>query len=160
MQEIAIVRKFFVFFFLYLLYMLAVFVAMALLWKFSYEWGWTKYAATGVLELLLLMVLVGAPPALFNLYYSKPSGAQKKLLQSGQEAPAQILQVADTGLSLGDSDLSFVVRLTLWVKPLNGEPFQAQVETSVSRAAVPREGDRVRVKFDAQHRDKVVLLEA
>lgn len=140
--------------------MLLVFGAMALLWKFAYEAGWTKTPLAGIGILVLLMLLIGAPPLWFRAFSGKLSGAQKQLLQSGQEAKAQILQVVDTGLSLGNSNLGFVVRLTLWVEPTAGEAFQAQIESSVSRANVPRKGDNVRVKFDPQQRDKVVLVDA
>lgn len=138
--------------------MALVFGGMALVWKYSFEAGLTKYGLFSIFMLLLLMVLVGAPPVWFSEYYGKPSGAQRKLLKSGQEATAQILQVDDTGLSLGNSDLSYVVRLTLWVAPTDGKPFQAQIETSISRANVPQSGQTVRVKFDPKHREKVVLI--
>ncbi len=133
---------------------------MALLWKFAYEAGWAKTPLAGSGILVLLMILIGAPPVWFSASNGKPTGAQKRVLQSGQNAPAQVLQVVDTGLSLGNADLSFVVRLTLWVEPTGGEAFQTQIETSVSRASVPRKGDLVRVKFDPRHRDKVVLVDA
>lgn len=146
------------FFFAYILYMMLIFGAMALLWKFAYEAGWTKSGLTGVAMLLLLMLLIGAPPVWFSAHYGQPSGAQKRVLQSGNEAVAQILEVVDTGLSLGNPDLGFVVRLTLWVEPSGGQAFQAQIETSISRANVPRKGETVRVKFDPKHCENVVSI--
>jgi len=140
--------------------MLLVFGGMALVWKYSFEAGLTKYPLTGVAMLLLLMALIGAPPVWFSFSNGRPSGAQKRLMQSGQEATAQILQVEDTGLSLGNPDLGYVVRLTLWVSPADGKPFQAQIETSISRVAVPQTGQNVRVKFDPQHREKVAIIDA
>lgn len=153
------VRKFFIFVAVYLLYMMVAFGVVGLLWKFAFEAGWTKSPLIFAGLLLLLMILVGAPPAMFSSINGRPTGAQKRLLQTGQEASAQILEVANTGLSLGDPDLSFVVRLTLWVQPTSGESFQGQIETSVSHANVPRKGETVRVKFDPKHRDKVVLVD-
>ena len=154
------VRKFFVFSFFYIVYMLFVFGGLALVWKYSFEAGLTKYTLTSVAMLLLLMVFVGVPPVWFSYTNGRLSGAQKRVMQTGQEASAQILQVEDTGLSLGNSHLSTVVRLTLWVSPTEGKPFQAQIETPISRATFPQTGQTVRVKFDAKHRERVVLTDA
>jgi hypothetical protein len=155
------VLKFFGFALLYLAYMALVFAGMALLVKYTYEFNLEKLlppAVSMIVLLIVLIVLIGLPPVFFSLHSGRPSSWQKRLLQTGQESNAQILQVEDTGFSLGNPDLSFVARLTLRVLPDGLVPFEVQLETPVSRAAIPQCGDQVRIKFDPSDRLRVVLI--
>ena len=110
--------------------------------------------------LLALVVLIGLPPVLFSVISSRPSNAQKRLQSTGQLANAQILEVRDTGLSYGNPDLSFVVRLSFRVQPQLLPGFEATLETQVSRVGVPQAGQSVMVRFDPNDLRKVVLSES
>jgi hypothetical protein len=153
-------RKFFLFFVAFFVYMIAVFALMGLAWKYEVESGLSKHWPIPVLMLLVLMVLIGMPPALYSRFSAGLHGWRKRLLETGQEAPAEIMSVQDTGVSLGNEDLSYFVLLTLTVTPPGAPPFTAKLEAYVSRAAVPRAGDLVMVKFDPNDRSKVVLMDA
>ena len=107
--------------------------------------------------LLALVVLIRLPPVLFSLISARPSNVQKRLQATGQLTNAQILEVQDTGLSYGNPDLSFVVRLTLRVQPQLMPGFEASLETQVSRVGVPQAGQSVMVRFDPNDLRKVVL---
>lgn len=152
------VRTFFAFFVLYLLYMALVFVGMALLWKYAFEAGLSGSALAGVAGLALLVVLLGAPIVLYVRHAQAPTRWQQQLFQSGQQASARIVKVQDTGLSLGNSDLSFVVRLTLQVNPEGQPAFEAQIELPVSRVAIPQVGQQISVKYDAARPLRVVMV--
>lgn len=153
------VRKFFTFFGVYVVYMLVVFTLMALAWKYMTEAGWTSHWPVPVALVLLLAVALGLPIVGYSRWQARPHGWQKRVLRDGQEASAQILRVADTGVSLGNADLSYFVHLTLAVQPVGRPVFTAELDTYVSRAAVPRAGDLVRIKFDPNDPTKVVLAQ-
>lgn len=155
------VLKFFGFALLYLAYMALVFTGIAFLVKYAYELNLENLlppVVSMIVLLILLIVLIALPPVLFSLNSGRPSSWQERLLQNGQEANAQVLSVQNTGLSLGNPDLSTVVCLMLRVLPDGQAPFEAQLETSVLRAVMPRSGDQVRVKFDPSDRLRVVLI--
>ena len=70
-----------------------------------------------------------------------------KKIKNGVYAPARVLEVHDTGVSVNDNPQ---VRLVIEVMPKNGSPFQAQVKTLVSRleAALVQPGVEAVVVYD------------
>ncbi len=155
------VLKFFGFALLYLMYIALVFVGLGLVVKYAYELQLENIASPVVLMIgliIALMVLIGLPPVLFSLNNARASDSQQHVLKNAQAASATILEVTDTGLSLGHPDLGFVVRLRLRVEPTGQPAFETELEMGVSRLAVPQIGQRVSVKFDQSNRHKVVLV--
>ena len=154
------VLKFLGFALLYLVYIALVFAGMALVVKYAYELNLERLlppAVTMTALLLVLIALIGLPPLLVSLNYARPSGWQRRLLQTGRAAPAQIISVEDSGVSLGNPDLGFVVRVRLRVQPDSGVSFEATLETPVSRVAIPRVGDWLRVRYDPRDHRRIVL---
>jgi len=63
------------------------------------------------------------------------------------EAPAVVLSVADTGMTINDNPR---VKLRLEVTPPDGAtPFEIERKATVSRVRIPREGDHFRVQYFA-----------
>jgi putative oligomerization/nucleic acid binding protein len=61
------------------------------------------------------------------------------------EAPAVVLSLTDTGMTINDNPR---VKITLQVTPPDGaEPFVIERKATVSRVRIPREGDRFRVQY-------------
>ena len=65
--------------------------------------------------------------------------------QNGLQAGAEVLAVADTGTTI---NMNPVVELKLKVTPTAGPKFEATTRTMVSRIAVPREGDKINIKYN------------
>lgn len=152
--------KFALFTLLYLVYIAVVFMGMGFAVKYAYEFNLERLippAITMTTLLLVLIVLIGLPPLLVSLDYGWIKGWQRRLLQTGRAAPAQILRVEDSGVSLGNPDLSFIVRLRLRVQPDGETDFDATVEMPVSRVAIPRVGECLHVRFDPCDHRRVVL---
>ncbi len=68
-------------------------------------------------------------------------------IKNGVTAPARVLEVHDTGVSVNDNPQ---VRLVVEVIPKSGNPFQAEVKTLVSRlnAALVQPGIEAVVEYD------------
>jgi hypothetical protein len=68
------------------------------------------------------------------------------LLQTGLEASAEVESIEDTGKLI---NFNPVVKLTLKVTPTMGMPaFQAVGETTVSKIAIPRKGETIKIKYN------------
>ena len=71
---------------------------------------------------------------------------QSQLLRAGVAAPATIVDVADTGMTINDNPR---VELTLRVVPGDGtEPFDLRRKMVVSRVKLPHVGERLTVFYD------------
>ena len=71
---------------------------------------------------------------------------QSQLLRTGAAAPATIVDVSDTGMSINDNPR---VELTLRVTPSDGtEPFDLRRKLVASRVKLPRVGERLTVFYD------------
>ena len=75
--------------------------------------------------------------------------------QYGLEATAQVLSVTDTGATI---NMNPVVELKLHVIPATGAAFEATARTLVSRIAVPRKGDRIRIKYNPSDVSQIFLM--
>ena len=69
------------------------------------------------------------------------------LEQNGQEAEAEVVSVTDTGQTI---NMNPVVMIQLTVTPASGAPFATAGQCVVSRIAVPRQGDKVKVKYNPE----------
>jgi hypothetical protein len=77
------------------------------------------------------------------------------LMQNGLEATAEVVSVQDTGATVNNSP---VVLLSLKVTPSTGASFQTAGQTMVSRIAVPRAGDKVRIKYNPADQTQFVIV--
>ncbi|MFO7584162.1 MAG: hypothetical protein R6W69_05480 [Anaerolineales bacterium] len=86
----------------------------------------------------------------------KGMSANKALLQTGLPAPAVILSVEDTGVTMNDNPQA---RLTLQVSPPNRPPFQAVVTMFVGRLQIGMlvPGAPVSVRYDPNDISKVAI---
>ncbi len=78
-----------------------------------------------------------------------------KLIQTGLDGTADILSVQDTGGTVNENP---VVLIHMTVTPSGGEPYDVNVKTMVSRIAVPRVGDKVRIKYAPDNPQQVAIV--
>jgi len=67
------------------------------------------------------------------------------LAQNGLEANAEVLSVADTGATV---NMNPVVELKLRLTNTTGQSFETVGRTMASRIAIPRTGDKIKVKYN------------
>jgi hypothetical protein len=78
-----------------------------------------------------------------------------KLIQTGLDGTADILSVQDTGGTVYDNP---VVVIHMTVSPASGEPYDVNIQTMVSRIAVPRVGDKVKIKYAPENPQQVAIV--
>jgi hypothetical protein len=78
-----------------------------------------------------------------------------KLIQTGLDGTADILSVQDTGGTVNDNP---VVMIHMTVSPASGTPYDVTTRTMVSRIAVPRVGDKVKIKYAPDNPQQVAIL--
>ena len=78
-----------------------------------------------------------------------------KLIQTGLDGTADILSVQDTGGTVNDNP---IVMIHMTVAPAEGTPYDVVYKTMVSRIAVPRTGDKVKVKISPQDPQQVAIV--
>jgi hypothetical protein len=86
------------------------------------------------------------------------AGQQERLnlIQTGLDGTADILSVQDTGATVNEN---FVVVIHMTVSPANGgEPYDVNIKTLVSRIAVPRAGDKVKIKYAPENPQQVAIV--
>ena len=78
------------------------------------------------------------------------------LLQAGLDASAEVISIEDTGRLI---NFNPVVKLNLKVTPGMGMPaFQTVGETMVSKIAIPRKGETVKIKYSPADPSQFVLV--
>ena len=77
--------------------------------------------------------------------------------RTGQEAPAKILSMLDTGVRIGDA--ASMLRFSLEVFPREGAAFRADAQNSISDLSRPKfvPGATIYVKFDPRDTSRVVI---
>jgi hypothetical protein len=76
----------------------------------------------------------------------------KELLETGAKGAGTVISVQDTGTTVNDNPR---VKMTFRVEPLDGgDAFDVEKKTTVSRVAIPRQGDRYPVWYDPQDSSK------
>ncbi len=112
---------------------------------------------TGNLGLYLVLLFVGVGLFLLVMFtgWGTTSGKYKWLMHNGRDANATILEMKDTGITLNKSPY---VSFRLRVEPTDAAPYEAKVRAFVSRIAIPRVGDTVRVKYDAEKPQHVIIV--
>ncbi len=78
------------------------------------------------------------------------------LAQSGLDATAEVVAIQDTGALI---NMNPVVKLTLKVTPAMGMPaFDTTGETTVSKIAIPRKGDTIKIKYNPANPSEFVVM--
>jgi len=80
---------------------------------------------------------------------------QQWLAQNGLDATADVMMVQDTGATV---NMNPVVLIQMKVTPVAGAPFDVTTQTMVSRIAVPRAGDKVKIKYNPANPQQVALV--
>ena len=79
----------------------------------------------------------------------------QQLAETGADATAEVLSIQDTGATV---NMNPVVVLTLKVKPAKGEEFQTAAQLMVSRIAVPRAGDKIKIKYNPENPSQIAIV--
>ncbi len=79
----------------------------------------------------------------------------KNLTQNGADATAEVLSITDTGATV---NMNPVVVLVLKVTPSAGAEFQTAAQVMVPRIAVPRVGDKVKIKYNPSIPSQIVIV--
>jgi hypothetical protein len=75
--------------------------------------------------------------------------------QNGLDAVAEVLSVQDTGQTI---NMNPVVVMMLKVTPMVGAEFQTTAQSMVSRIAVPRAGDKIKIKYNPANPTQIAVL--
>ena len=89
---------------------------------------------------------------MFGNLFGKAKGDDPK---NALEATAEVLSIEDTGGTMGRNP---VVLLKLKVQPANGAPFETTGKCMVSVIAVPRVGDKIKIKYSATDVTQIVVM--
>jgi len=87
--------------------------------------------------------------------YTDYDGKKAALMQTGMPGTAEVVTIADTGALV---NFNPVVRMKLKVQPQYGMSFETEVETAVSKIAVPRVGDKVNVKYNPANQQELIIV--
>ena len=77
------------------------------------------------------------------------------LAQTGADATAEVASIQDTGATV---NMNPVVVLVLKVKPAAGDEFQTAGQLMVSRLAIPRTGDKIKIKYNPENNTQFVIV--
>lgn len=80
---------------------------------------------------------------------------QEWLAQNGVDAAAEVVMVQDSGATV---NMNPVVIIQMKVTPAAGAPFDVTTQTMVSRIAVPRAGDKIKIKYNPANPQQVAIL--
>jgi hypothetical protein len=126
------------------------------------DWFTTIFAGSGLITLvsiactcLISLAVLGVTGFVFYRVF-KGMSQNSSLVKTGVSAPAVILEVQDTGVSMNNS---MQARLSLQVTPSNRPPFQATTTAFVNRFQVGMlvPGASVQVKYDPNDISKVAV---
>lgn len=79
----------------------------------------------------------------------------QELSKTGVEADAEVISIQDTGATV---NMNPVVALGLKVTPGEGEEFQTAGQLMVPRIAVPRVGDKIKIKYNKDNPTQFVIV--
>ena len=78
------------------------------------------------------------------------------LAQAGMDATAQVVAIQDTGTLI---NFNPVVKLTLKVTPAYGVGFDTVGQSMVSKIAIPRVGDTIKIKYNPADPTQLVVMQ-
>lgn len=134
------------------------------------------FIALAIVSLLMLIFIhndtvfplsiIGLFLGTFGIFFSDSLGGLKKiqvekeysenLKKTGQHANATVIKVEDEHQVLAHT--SYLVTLTLDVKPEGKESFQATLKTYISPVYMPKQGDTIEVFYDPSNKTDIHLL--
>ena len=79
----------------------------------------------------------------------------EQLSKTGADAAAEVVSIQDTGATV---NMNPVVALGLKVKPTEGEEFQTAGQLMVPRIAVPRVGDKIKIKYNKDNPTQFIIV--
>ena len=79
----------------------------------------------------------------------------QQLAQTGVDATAEVVSIQDTGATV---NMNPVVVLVLKVAPAAGAEFQTAGQVIVSRLAIPRAGDKIKIKYNPANNTQFVIV--
>ena len=77
------------------------------------------------------------------------------IAQSGMDATAEVLSIQDTGSLI---NMNPVVILQLKVQPVVGAEFTTTAQTMVSKIAIPRVGDKIKIKYNPANPSQLAVI--
>ena len=108
--------------------------------------------------LITLVAVAGSGFLIYKAFGStfKGMASNRNVLQTGVSAPAVILSVQDTGVTMNDNPQA---RIRLRVMPAGGDVFEAETTTFVGRFQIGMlvPGASVMVKYDPNDKTKVAI---
>jgi hypothetical protein len=112
-----------------------------------------------VISLISVVFAVGMSIFVFKKVFSplmKDASNNSRILQSGEQAQARIVNIQDTGMLVNHNPR---VRLLLEVRPFGRQPYQTELTTLVSHLAIPRvqPGCIVPIRIDPMNPQQVAL---
>lgn len=87
--------------------------------------------------------------------YTDFDGKHAQLMQTGLPGVAEVLSIADTGALV---NFNPVVQMKLKVQPQFGPEFTTDVQTAVSKIAVPRVGDKLNIKYNPANQTELIII--
>jgi hypothetical protein len=106
---------------------------------------------------LYLVLLIGGVIALLVTmqkgWLTRP-GNYNRLMQSGVDARATILEMKDTGITLNNDPF---VKIRLRIEPPGGPAYEKQLRVAVSRIGIPAVGDTLNVRIDPNKPQDVII---
>ena len=77
------------------------------------------------------------------------------IAQSGMDATAEVLSIQDTGSMINNNPL---VVLQLKVQPAMGAEFSTTAQAMVSKIAIPRVGDKIKIKYNPADPTQIAVV--
>jgi archaellin len=77
------------------------------------------------------------------------------IAQAGMDATAEVLSIQDTGTLI---NMNPVVVLQLKVQPTVGAEFTTTAQTPVSKIAIPRVGDKIKIKYNPANPSQIAVI--
>ncbi|MGA7194380.1 MAG: DUF3592 domain-containing protein [Anaerolineales bacterium] len=77
------------------------------------------------------------------------------IAQAGMDATAQVVSIQDTGSLI---NMNPVVILQLKVQPAMGAAFETTAQTMVSKIAIPRVGDTIKIKYNPANPSQIAVV--
>jgi hypothetical protein len=87
--------------------------------------------------------------------YTSAAGSQAQLAQTGLPGTAEVLGITDTGALI---NFNPVVKLKVKVTPQYGVVYDAEIETAVSKIAIPRVGDKINIKYNPANPNEMAIV--
>lgn len=87
--------------------------------------------------------------------YTDYDGKKAQLMATGLGGTAEVLTIADTGAMVNYNP---VVKMKLKVQPQYGVEFETEIETAVSKIAIPRVGDKLNIKYNPANNSDLIII--